>query len=91
MFNSKQKEIDKLKARCVELIQQLRKSKLENKQLKKLRLEWIRNNTDMLNINREQNKILHEIATITTQNTYGSIENNYRKIKELSKNFEVHR
>ena len=54
MFNSKQKEIDRLNARCVELAQQLRDSNLENKQLKELRLEAVRNNTKILNVSDYQ-------------------------------------
>lgn len=88
MFNSKQKEIDKLNARCVELARQLRDSNLENKQLKELRLEAVRNNTRILKVNTEQSKILNEIATITTQNTYGNKESNYNKIKELVSDYQ---
>lgn len=88
MFNSKQKEIDRLNARCVELAQQLRDSNLENKQLKELRLEAVRNNTKILNVNTEQGKILNEIATITTQNTYGNLKSNYDKIKELVSDYQ---
>lgn len=88
MFNSKQKEIDRLNARCVELAQQLRDSNLENKQLKELRLEAVRNNTKILNVNRQQSKILHEIEIITTQNTYGNLQSNFDEIKELVNDYQ---
>lgn len=88
MFNLKQKEIDKLNARCVELSRKLRDSDLENEQLKELRLEAIRNNTKILKVNIEQSKILNEIATITTQNTYGNKDSNYNKIKELVSDYQ---
>lgn len=91
MFNRKQREIDRLNARCVELAEQLRDSNLENRQLKELRIEAVRNNTKLLKVNTEQSKILSEINKITTQNTYGNVENNLDRIKELSKNFEARR
>ena len=91
MFYRKQKEIDRLNARCVELAEQLRDSNLENRQLKELRIEAVRNNTKLLKVNTEQSKILSEINKITTQNTYGNVENNLDRIKELSKNFEARR
>lgn len=47
MFNEKQREIDRLNARCVELAQQLRDSNFDNKQLKELRLEAIKENTQI--------------------------------------------
>lgn len=88
MFNAKQKKIDELNARCAELARQLRDSNLENKQLKELRLEVVRNNTKILKVNMIQDKILNEIATIITQNTYGNKETNYNRLKELVNDYQ---
>lgn len=88
MFNRKQKEIDRLNFRCIELSRKLRDSELENKQLKSLRLEAVINNTKILKADTEKTKLLKEIAMITTQNTYGNLESNYNKIKELVSDYQ---
>ena len=54
MFNRKQEQIDELNARNIELAKQLRDTRLENKQLKEVRLIEIRNNTELLTNNLSQ-------------------------------------
>lgn len=88
MFNRKQKEIDRLNARCIELARQLRDSNLENKELKEIRKKAASDNSKLIIVIAKQNKILSEINKITTQNTYGNKESNYNKIKELVSDYQ---
>ncbi len=79
MFNSKQKEIDRLNARCIELAQQLRDSNLDNKQLKELRLEAVRNSTKILKVNTKQSNLINDI----TKELYSNIKTDKQKVDKL--------
>ena len=79
MFNSKQKEIDRLNARCIELAQQLRDSNLDNKQLLELRLEALRNSTKILKVNTKQSNLINDI----TKELYSNIKTDKQKVDKL--------
>lgn len=83
MFNRKQKEIDRLNSRCVELAEQLRDSNLENKELKKLRLDEIRNNTKILKDSSNKTELIKRIQNLVESNKYNNEKAILDTIKEL--------
>ncbi len=87
MFNKKQKEIDRLNARCVELAQQLRDSNLENKQLKKIKLLEVRNNTKILEQNNKKTELINNIAKALYCNVKTD-KQKLDKIKELISDYQ---
>lgn len=89
MFNKKQKEIDRLNSRCVELAQQLRDSNLENKQLKEVRLIEVRNNTKILKQNNKKTELITRINELLNANKYNNEKVVLNKIKELVKDYHT--
>lgn len=88
MFFRKQKEIDNLNARCVDLGQKLRDSKIKNKQLKEVRLLDIRNNTKILEENNKKTKLIKRISKLINANKYNNEKAVLSKIKELISDFD---
>ena len=70
------KEYDELNARIVELAR-------ENKELKELRLQEVKNNTKILEQNNIKTDIIKRITDLVTSNTYGNEDVILRKIREL--------
>ena len=81
MFYKKQKEIDNLNARCVDLGKQLRDSNLENEQLKE-------NNTKILEENNKKTKLIKRISELINANKYNNEKAVLSKIKELILDFD---
>lgn len=79
MFNEKQREIDRLNARCVELAQQLRDSNFDNKQLKEIRLEAIRENTQIRKSYTKQTDLINDIV----KEIYSNIKTDKQKVDKL--------
>ena len=88
MFLRKQKEIDRLNKRCVELAEQLRNSNFENKQLKELRLMEIRNNTKIAKQNNEKTELIQKIESLLIGNKYNKADAVLNKIKELVRDYQ---
>ena len=70
------KEYDELNARIVELAR-------ENKALKKLRLQEVRNNTKTSEQNNIKTDIIKRITDLATSNTYNNEKAILNKIKEV--------
>lgn len=70
------KEYDELNARIVELAR-------ENKELKELRLQEVKNNTKILEQNNIKTDIIKRITDLATSNTYNNEKALLNKIKEL--------
>lgn len=88
MFNRKQEKIDELNARCVDLAQQLRDSKLENKQLKEIRLFEVRNNAKILEQNNVKAELIKRITDLANANKYNNEKAVLDKIKELVSDYQ---
>lgn len=88
MFLRKQKEIDRLNKRCVELAEQLRDSNFENKQLKELRLMEVRNNTKILEQNNKKTELIQKIEGLLIGNKYNKADAVLNKIKELVRDYQ---
>ncbi len=83
MFNRKQKEIDRLNSRCIELATELRDTKLKNKQLEGARFLDVRNNTKILEQNNKKVELIKRIKELLDCNKYNNAELILNKIKEL--------
>lgn len=89
MFNRKQKEIDELNSRCVDLAQQLRDAKLENKQLKDIRLLEVRNNTKILKQSNKKTELITRVSNLLDANKYNNEKAVLGKIKELVRDYHT--
>lgn len=83
MFNRKQKEIKKLNKRCFELSQELKQVEEENKELKEIRLEAVRNNTLILERSNKREELLKDIYNLLISNKYNDEKAVLKKVKEL--------
>lgn len=88
MFNRKQEKIDELNARCVDLAQQLRDSKLENNQLRNIRLAEVRNNVKILQQNNVKTELIERITDLANANKYNNEKAVLDKIKELVSDYQ---
>lgn len=83
MFNRKQNEIDKLNARCVELAEQIKDIKIENKELMKKRHLDANNNIKILEQNNIKTELIQEINKLVNCNKCNNEKIILSKIKEL--------
>lgn len=83
MFNRKQEKIDELNARNIELARQLRGTKLENNQLRQIRLMEVRNNTKILEQNKIKTDLIKRITNLVDANKHNNEKAVLDKIKEL--------
>lgn len=88
MFNRKQEQIDELNARNIELARQLRNARLENKQLKEVRLIEVRNNTKILEQNNKKTELINRISSLINSNKYNNEKAVLSKIKELISDYQ---
>ena len=88
MFNRKQEQIDELNARNIELARQLRNARLENKQLKEVRLIEVRNNTKILEQNNKKTELINRITDLVNANKYNNEKAVLSKIKELISDYQ---
>lgn len=88
MFNRKQEKIDELNARNIELAIQLRDIKLENKQLREIRLQEVRNNTKILKQNNKQADLINRVNDLINSNKYNNEKAVLNKIKELVSDYQ---
>ncbi len=80
MWNKeKQREIDRLNARCIELAQQLRDSNFDNKQLKEIRLEVVKENTKIHKSYTKQSNLINSII----KELYSSIKTDKQKVDKI--------
>ena len=87
MFNRKHKEIERLNARCIELAREIRDTKLENKELKEIRLLEVRNNTKILQQNNKKTELIKNIKKALYCNIKTDIQK-IEKIKELVRDYQ---
>lgn len=88
MFNRKQEKIDELNARNIELARQLRDIKLENKQLREIRLQEVRNNTKILKQNNKQADLINRVNDLINSNKYNNEKAVLSKVKELVSDYQ---
>lgn len=88
MFNRKQEKIDELNARNIELARQLRDIKLENKQLREIRLQEVKNNTKILKQNNKQADLINRVNDLINSNKYNNEKAVLSKVKELVSDYQ---
>ncbi len=88
MFNKKQKEIKKLKKECKNLKRQIDDIKLENKELKQIRLLEVRNSTKISEQNSIKTKLINSIEELLEINKYDNEKAVLSKIKELVHDYQ---
>ncbi len=88
MFNREQEKIDELNARNIELARQIRDIKLENNQLREIRLIEVRNNTKILERDNIKNDLIKRITNLVNANKYNNDKAILNKIKELISDFD---
>ncbi len=92
MFNRKTKELQRLlEARtkslnkAEEIIKDL---KIENKELKQIRLQEVRNNTKLLEQNNKKTEFITRIIDSVNSNKYNNEKAILNKIKELADDYQ---
>lgn len=88
MFNRKQKEIDRLNARCVELARMVKTQKQNNNEIIKENRKIRNENADLRCENDEQKDTLRRINQLMTINNYNNAEALKRKIIELTRDYQ---
>lgn len=83
MFFGKQKEIDRLNARCVELTRLLRDADLIIKEIDEIKNDYESNCIKILNVSDNRFNILMEIKEILTTNSYNNEKLVLEKINRL--------
>lgn len=87
MFNRKQKEIDELNERCIELARQLRDNNTEKEQLRQTRTLDARNNVKILEQDNKKTELINSIVKALYCNVKTDTQK-IEKIKELISDFD---
>ncbi|MCI8759751.1 MAG: hypothetical protein HFJ34_01265 [Clostridia bacterium] len=88
MFNKKQKEIKRLGKKCERLERNLEDIKVENRELKEIRLLEVRNNAKILEQNNIKTELINSIEELVNSNKYNREDKILSKIKELVRDYQ---
>lgn len=88
MFNKNKKEIEKLNKKYQKLKRELEDTKLENRELREIRLLEVRNSTKTLEQNNIKTELINSIEELVNSNKYNREDKILSKIKELVRDYQ---
>lgn len=92
MFNKKTKELQRLleaRTKSLNKAEEIIKDiKIENKELKQIRLQEVRNNTKILEQNNKNTEFITRIIDLVNSNKYNNEKAVLNKIKELADDYQ---